>query len=196
MDRLPTTERRRQITQAALKIIAEQGLGRFTTSAIAKEVGLSDGALFRHFKSKEEIVLAAIDAIEEELDRGFPPPGDDPLERLGALIRQRLEFLSKNPYFVRLIFSEQLAQASGEEGVKRVRAMQTRTMDFIRRSLKEAQESGLIRDDLSVDELAVIVSGAVFGAANHGLYDGSLPRSAARNMSRRLWPALETLIRR
>ncbi|NOZ00383.1 MAG: TetR/AcrR family transcriptional regulator [Deltaproteobacteria bacterium] len=196
MDRQPTKERKRQIAQAALKIIAEQGLGKFTTSAIAREVGLSEGALFRHFKSKDEIVLAVIDAIEDELTQGFPPPGDDPLERLGTLIRQRLDFLSKNPCFVRLIFSDQLAQASGEEGVRRIRAIQTGTMDFIRRCLKQARKSGQIRDDLSVDELTVIVFGAVFGAANRELYENTIPKAAARNMSKRLWPTLETLIRR
>ena len=195
-ERQPTEERRKQIALAALKIIAEQGLGKFTTSAIAKEVGLTDGALFRHFQSKEEIVLAIIDHIEERLFQGFPPQGKDPLERLGALIRRRLDFLSDNPFLVRLIFSEQLAQASGEQGVQKVREMQTRTIAFIRSSLDEAGKSGLIRDDLSVDDLTVIVHGAVFGAANRHLYENIIPRAAVKTLSKRLWPTLETLIRR
>lgn len=195
-ERQPTEERRKQIAQAALKIIAERGLGKFTTSAIAREVGLTDGALFRHFQSKEEIVLAIIDYIEEKLFQGFPPQGKDPLERLGTLIRRRLDFLSENPFLVRLIFSEQLAQASGEQGVRKVREMQTRTIAFIRSSLEEAVKAGLIRDGLSVDDLTVIVFGAVFGAANRQLYENILPRPAAKALAKRLWPTLETLIRR
>ena len=196
MVRQPTEERKQQIAQAALKIIAEQGLGKFTISAIAREVGLSDGALFRHFKSKEQIVLAAIEVLEEKMFQNFPPSGDDSMERLEVLIRERLEFLSDNPYFVRLIFTEQLGQASGKEGVKRVYAMQTRTVDFIRQCLNEAQESKLIRDDLSADQLAVILFGTVFGAAHHERYESTLPQASARTMSGHLWSTIETLFRR
>ena len=74
--RQPTEERRRQIADAALKVIAERGLGRFTTQAIAAEIGVTDATLFRHFASKEDIVLAALDRVEERLFEGFPP--EDP----------------------------------------------------------------------------------------------------------------------
>jgi len=196
MERQPTEERKQQIAQAALKIIAEQGLGKFTTSAIAKEVGLSDGALFRHFKSKQDIVLAVIGRIEKMFFQGFPPQGDDPLKRLGSMIQQRLTFLIKHPFLVRLIFSKQLSQASGREGTMLISSMQTRTIAFIHTSLKEAEQAGLIREDLSVDDLTVIVFGSVFGAANRELYENVLPKSAAKDIPKRLWATLETLIRR
>ena len=195
MERQPTEERKQQIAQAALKIIAEQGLGKFTTSAIAKEVGLSDGALFRHFKSKQDIVLAAIEAIEGMFFKGFPPQEEDPLERLGSLIRQRLSFLIKHPFLVRLIFSKQLSQASGKKGRDRVSQMQARTIEFIRDCLKEAEEKEMVREDLSVDDLTIIVFGSVFGAANRDLYENILSGSA-KNIPDRLWSTLEILIRR
>lgn len=196
MERQPTEERRRQIAKAALKIVAEQGLGKFTTSSIAKEVGLSDGALFRHFKTKAEIVLAAIDLIEEELFRGFPPKREDPLEALGELIKGRLDYLSENPYLFRLIFSEQLTQASGRRGTVKIQEMRTKTLEFIRNSLKAAQATGSVRDDLSPDDLTVIVFGTVFGAAGRELYEGVLPKASVRGLSGRLWTSLEKLIRR
>lgn len=59
--------RRRQIAEAALSVIAEDGLARFTSAAIARKVGVTDGALFRHFADKDAIVLAAIDRVEEIL---------------------------------------------------------------------------------------------------------------------------------
>lgn len=195
MERKSTEERRRQIAQAALKIIAEQGLGKFTTSAIAQEVGLSDGALFRHFKSKNEIVMAAIEILEDELFQQLPASREDPLEELGEVIQRRLDFLSQNPHLFRLFFSEQLAQASGEMGMTRIRGMRTRTLEFIRGSLKRAKKAGLLREDLSVDELTVVVFGSVFGAAGGEFYRGVFPESTVKKMHKRIWATLERLIR-
>ena len=56
-ERKPADDRRREIADAALRVIADHGLGRFTAVAMAREVGLTDAALFRHFPSKEAIVL-------------------------------------------------------------------------------------------------------------------------------------------
>src|SRR5574341_159715 len=119
-ERKPADSRRRQIADAALKIIADQGLARFTSLAIAREVGVSDAALFRHFATKEAIVLAVIDRVEEILFSGFPPAGADPVDRLGAFFRRRIEVIRQNPGVARLVGSEQLAQAAPPEGVARV----------------------------------------------------------------------------
>lgn len=88
--RKPAGSRRHQIAEAALKVIAEQGLARFTSLTIAREVGVSDAGLFRHFPSKDAIVLAVIDRVEEFLFAGFPPSAADPIDRLGQFFRHRL----------------------------------------------------------------------------------------------------------
>ncbi len=196
MERQTTEERKQQIVHAALTIIAEDGLGRFTISAIAKKVGLSDGALFRHFKSKQDIVLAAIGVVEDMFFKDFPPADVDPLQRLGTLIQDRLTLLLKHPFLVRLIFSKQLEQASGKAGRERVGRMQDRTIGFIHACLTEAQEKGLIRDGLSVEQLTLVVHGSVFAAANRDMYEGVPSANDATQTPERLWRTLEILIRR
>ena len=86
-----------RIADAALKVIGEQGLARFTSQAIAREVGVSDAALFRHFATKEDIVLAVIDRVEEILFADFPPAGADPIERLGLFFRRRIAVIRRTP---------------------------------------------------------------------------------------------------
>ena len=196
MVRLSTDERKQQISQAALKIIAEQGLGKFTTSAIAKEVGLSDGALFRHFSSKEEIVLAAIGIIEEKFFMDSSPEIGDPLTKLGAVISHRLAILSKHPHFAPLIFSDQLVQASGEEGVRRVQEMQARTIQFIHTCLIDAKKQGLLRKEIPIIDLTIIIIGSVLGAVNGKHFKSILPESDIGNIADNLWQTLENLIRR
>src|SRR5512139_508525 len=117
--RKPAGSRRLDIADAALKVIAEQGLARFTSKAIAREVGVSDAALFRHFATKEDIVLAAIDRVEEILFADFPPAGGDPIERLGRFFRRRIQVIRESPGVASLVGSEQLSQAAPPEGVAR-----------------------------------------------------------------------------
>src|SRR5574341_1070124 len=165
-ERKPADSRRRQIADAALKIIADQGLARFTSLAIAREVGVSDAALFRHFPTKEAIVLAAIDRVEEVLFDGFPPPGADPLERLGAFFRQRVRVIRENPGVARLMGSEQLAQAAPPEGVARVDEFRRRSQSFVRGCLAEAHRQGLLAEGLGPEESAVLVLGAILALAH------------------------------
>src|SRR5512145_1671 len=109
--RKPAGDRRREIAEAALRVISTQGLGRFTALAVAHEVGLSDGALFRHFPSMEAIVDAAIDRVEELLFEGFPPGEEDPVARLGAFFRRRATVIRQNPAVSPLVISDELAKA-------------------------------------------------------------------------------------
>jgi AcrR family transcriptional regulator len=189
--RKPAGSRRREIADAALKVIAEQGLGRFTALAIAREVGVSDAALFRHFPTKEAIVLAAIDRVEEMLSQGFPPRGADPLERLGRFFERRVSVIRANPGVARLVASEQLAQVASPEGVARVKALRRRSQGFVRQALDEAHRRGLLARGLEPDSAAVLVLGSLLALAHHGHGGG-----AADGLPRRVWSALERAIRR
>jgi len=66
--RLPGALRRDQIVRATLRLIAEHGLAGASMSRIAEEVGISNAALYRHFASRDDIVIAAHDSL---MDRVF-----------------------------------------------------------------------------------------------------------------------------
>jgi len=185
--------RRRDIADAALRVIAEQGLGRFTALAIAREVGVSDAALFRHFETKEEIVLAAIERVEEILFAGFPPAGHDPLERLGLFFRQRVAVIEENPGVARLVASDALAQAAPPAGVARVAELRRRSVRFVRGCLDEAARAGLLAEGLEPAEAAVLVLGAILALTQGRQLKAKLDRPAG--LAERTWRALESLLR-
>lgn len=66
--RLPGAERRAQIVQETLRLVAEHGLAGASMSRIAEAVGISNAALYRHFDSREDILIAAHDVL---IDRVF-----------------------------------------------------------------------------------------------------------------------------
>jgi AcrR family transcriptional regulator len=189
-ERKPAASRRREIADAALKVIAEQGLARFTALAIAREVGVSDAALFRHFPTKEAIVLAVIDRVEEILFEGFPPPDPDPIDRLGRFFRQRVAVIRQNPGVARLMGSEQLAQAAPPAGVVRVAGFRRRSRAFLHQALAEAHRQGLLAEGLEPAEAAVLVLGPLLALAH-----GGRESPAARGLPERVWTALERALR-
>ena len=110
-----TAVRRRQIAEAALAVIAEGGLGEFTTRAIAARLEITDGTIFRHFANKQEIVQAAMERLEEELFIELDPTADG-WTQLEVLFRRRTRLLGGPDAIGRLVFSEQLVHAGGEAG--------------------------------------------------------------------------------
>jgi AcrR family transcriptional regulator len=189
VNREPADLRRRQIADAALTVIAEEGLARFTALAIARRVGLSDGALFRHFATKDAIVLAAIERVEE-LFFGDPlPVHPDPIERLGAFFERRLTLIREHPGIARLVNSGELAQAAPPEGVARVAAMKRRSMGFVRGCLQEAFEAGELRA-IRPDEAMAVVAGSLY-ALGHMTFDAA----HAPDLQRRVWRQLERFLR-
>jgi AcrR family transcriptional regulator len=189
--RKPAEDRRREIADAALRVIAAQGLGRFTSLAIAREVGLSDAALFRHFPSKEAIVDAAIDRVEDLLFEGFPPEADDPIERLGEFFRRRVAVIRVHPGISSLVATEELAKAGSATGVKRVAEFRRRSTHFVRSCLEEGERRTLLAPGLGAEEAAVIVLGALLALAHSRMAD----RESVATLAPRVWSALESFLR-
>jgi len=69
--RLRTQDRKEQIIEAAQKIILEFGSENVTIKKIADEVGISEGAIYRHFESKNDIFSFLLDDIRENLLRNL-----------------------------------------------------------------------------------------------------------------------------
>lgn len=191
IERKDAASRRLEIADAALKVIAEQGLGRFTALAIAREVGVSDAALFRHFPTKEAIVLAAIARVEERLLATFPPPEGDPIARLGRFFEARVASIRENPGIARLVASEQLAQAAPPEGVARVTALRRRSVEFIGRCLEEAEASRLLAEGVEPDVAKTLVLGAILS-----LTQGPIAGGGPDSLAARTWRTLERTLRR
>ena len=78
------------IRSAALRCFAHTGIDGSTTRAIAAETGVTEGALYRHYRSKEEIVRAVFEEaagrLVERLEREVAPAGTFP-ERIEAIVR-------------------------------------------------------------------------------------------------------------
>jgi AcrR family transcriptional regulator len=101
--------RREEILAAATQVFASCGFAGTDVQAIADLLGLGKGTLYRHFKSKRDLFLAAVDRGMQHMDermREATAAVEDPLERLGRAVRAYLAFFDEHPELVELIMQE------------------------------------------------------------------------------------------
>ncbi|KPK90815.1 MAG: hypothetical protein AMJ94_08510 [Deltaproteobacteria bacterium SM23_61] len=106
--RQSTSLRRKQIIDALRKLIIEYGSENVTVRRIAKEIGVSQGAIYRHFKSKREILDFLIDYIEENLigDVEKSDPHANTLEILENVIKNQLSAIEQRKGVSFLVVAE------------------------------------------------------------------------------------------
>lgn len=109
MGREPTEVRQEQIKRAVLEIIATEGLHRLSTRNLADKVGISEGALFRHFRSKREILLSIMEDVKKNLMerlRFIALSQESARERLFTFLCTHIKYLIENRGITILLFSE------------------------------------------------------------------------------------------
>lgn len=93
------------ILQTALRLFAENGFDRTPTSLIAREAGVSEGLIFRHYTNKAGLLGAIIQRGNEQVETSMQPyrRGSDPLESIVQHIRESFRLIRENTPFWRLV---------------------------------------------------------------------------------------------
>lgn len=159
--RRTTEDRQIELTNAALYIIATRGIAALNTRSLAAQVGLSTGAIFRHFASLEALLDAVVGRVEAVLDSTYPLPTLPPVERLERFIEARSTAVGKQLGILRLVLSEQFLLALPKSGSSRLAVCVQKTRAFVLACVREGQAVGALRADLPAETLAPIVMGTV-----------------------------------
>jgi AcrR family transcriptional regulator len=186
-----TEDRRPQIADAALRILATKGASQLTAAEIGREVGIADSTVFRHFRDMGEVILVAIERVQACLAESYPPTNQPPLARLRAFFLMRLALVQQRPEILRLVSSDSLEQLAGAEGARRLRDSIQRSKQFIESCLREAQNDRDIPTDLDLVVLGWVVRGTLQGAvaASTRGHGNAAPSPQAA------WNVLERLLR-
>jgi len=154
-------EKYQRILDAAIEVIAENGYFQARVSDIAERAGVADGTIYLYFKSKEQILMAAIDvAFEAFLQRAKEELQalDDPCARLRRLAFLHLEAMGANRPLA-AVFQTELRQ-SAKFLTQFSRRHLVEYFDLIRDIVRQGQAQGVFRQDIS-DKIA---ANCFFGA--------------------------------
>ncbi|MCK6426097.1 MAG: TetR/AcrR family transcriptional regulator [Burkholderiaceae bacterium] len=196
--RLPTEERQAAIVAALFRLAAERSPALITTAEIAAALGLTQGALFRHFPNKEAIWCAALDWVQaqllQRLDAALASPAAQASPRAGlaAMFHAHVDFVAAHPGVPRLIFQE-LQQPGDSAARRQVRALLQAYRQRLLGTLARAEAAGELAPGLDQDAAATLFVGIVQGLVMQALISGQpaqMPAQAAR-----LYPLFERALR-
>jgi TetR/AcrR family transcriptional regulator len=159
--RKPGAERREEIVKAVLRIIGERGVTSLTTTAVAEEVGLTSGALFRHFASRDEMLQEAVRYGLAQVEGTFPDASLPAVERLLELARNRVRLLGSDPGLAWLLRSQQAYLMLPENAVEQLRDLVRRSQRYLLDAIREGAAQRGIRDDIEPEVLLVLVMGTI-----------------------------------
>ena len=157
------TSRQEEIIDRSIEIIATKGIQGLTIKNLSKEIGISEPAIYRHFESKTDILLAILDKFDEILffmSSQERSEDSTSLEKLEMLFSRIIEIFSKDPSHISVIFSEEIFK--NEEVLKnKIVGIMDSKRKFIQTIILEGQKSGEIRDDIDHRTLTLIVMGTL-----------------------------------
>lgn len=156
--RKPTQERKSEIVDAALVLSADVGPGKLTTEALAKRVGVSHGAIFRHFPNKAAIWSAVFDAIANRMEAVWATVDKrtHPTKRLCLLIQAQLKLVTAVPALPTVIFSRELHNK--DAGIsKGVKILMGHFHDVLKSTVQAGIDRGELRDDLDAGDVAYMI---------------------------------------
>jgi len=188
---MPRSDRKRQILEAFALMLQSNPGTRITTAALAKEVGVSEAALYRHFPSKAKMIDALLEFAEQSVFSRIAVVLKEEAnvqQRCYQILYLLLSFVEKNPGFARLLVGDAL---QGETDRLRVRVKQLfdRIETQLRQIVREHQATMLERPLLSARDTANLLLSAAEGQINQFV------RSEFRDMPTATWPQHWSVLR-
>jgi TetR/AcrR family transcriptional regulator len=163
--RLPTEARQAEIVAVALRLAQDRSPASITTNDLAQAMGLSQGALFKHFPTKDAIWLAVMVWVTDHLLRALNDAAEQsrsPLEALRGVFDAHVDFVVTHPGVPRVIFHE--LQQSQDSAVKQqVRGLMQGYRQLLLRLLGDAVRRGEADVGLNTTAAATLLIGIVQG---------------------------------
>lgn len=175
---LPTDVRRAGAVDALITLAATQNPGDITTSAIAKRMGLTQGALFRHFPTKDALVQAVMEWVAERLlarvDQAAQT-ASSPIDALEAMFMTHIAFVVEHPGVPRMLIGE--LQRSEDTATKRmVRTLIRGYRERLIRLIEEGKRQGQLNPELDTSAASTLFIGTIQGLVLQSLLTGHVER--------------------
>ncbi len=175
--RLPAAERREALIETAIRVFSDGSYRGTTTAEIARAAGISEPILYRHFASKRDLYLAALDHVWGDMRASW----ERALESTDN-VREALETMGRGHVTVRdckFQMAELWVQALGEaaedpELRKHLRSHMREVHDFMADVIRRGQAEGVLHAERDADaEAWTFIAGGVLGMVGRriGLLD-------------------------
>ena len=189
--RLPAAERRAAVIDTACRVFSKGSYRGTTTAEIARESGVTEPVLYRHFESKRELYLACLDEAWRRVRATWTKAIDeepDPAEWLTAM-RRAFRRSETTRVTIANLWLQALVEASQDPAIRRyLRGHMREVHEFVAEVIRRAQEAGgvLPEHDARAEAWIFISVGLLASVSRRlgGILENDIPLIAA---SRRRW---------
>lgn len=161
MQRESTDIRQEQIKKAVLEIITEDGVHNISTRNLAKKIGLTEGAIFRHFPTKRDIIKGIMDDVAKDLIGSLRSIVLEPIkaeEKLFKYLCKNVKYLKENRGITILLFSE--ATHLGDKGLKeKLNQILLEQKQFIIKIVKDGISENVWDKNVNPEDFAMLYMG-------------------------------------
>ena len=156
------SDRQLEIIEAAGKILTASGISGLTIKNLAKEMKFSESAIYRHFASKEEIIISLLEYLAQSMDERYTNAiknEQSPEEKFTTLFLNQFSFFKKHPHFVVAVFSDGLMEESQKinEAISKIMGVK---MKHLMPIIAEGQQKNVFTNSITPEELMHIVMGS------------------------------------
>ena len=177
-EHLSSEDRRAATVAAVIGLAANHDPGEISTTAIAKHMGVTQGALFKHFPTKDAILEAVMTWVADRLlarvdsaASAMPTAG----QALEAMFLAHTSFVTEHPGVPRMMFGE--LQRAGSTAPKRMAATMLRQYaERLRLQLERGRTSGEFAPQLDMEAAATLFVGTIQGLVMQALIAGDVQR--------------------
>ncbi|MFC5068523.1 TetR/AcrR family transcriptional regulator [Flaviflagellibacter deserti] len=156
---------RQRILDVAMSEFADHGYSGSRIDRISASAGVNVGMIYHYFSNKDDLYLAALEAcykVIRDRERTLDVNEGDPISAMRQLIELTFDFLSTDPYFVRLIMSENLMMGRIAQRSATIPVMTQPLLDSLRTILKRGQAERLFHKDIDAENFYVSILGLCF----------------------------------
>jgi AcrR family transcriptional regulator len=163
-----TNVRKKQIMDAARKLIMRAGSEHVTVRNMAKEVGISEAAIYRHFKSKTEILSFLADSVADGLLHDIDMAGSvgfTSVDIIDEILRTHLSRIEQRRGLSFLVLAEIIS--FGDKSLnKKVSDNIQIYVERLRLLLADGVRAGLVTQDTDLEAAALLLFGMIQGLVN------------------------------
>jgi len=190
----PFTKKQLEIVEKALKIIAEKGVNSLTIKTLAQELQLTEGAIYRHFTSKDEIICAIITIYRIKSNKileGLKKEKSSYLEKIEKFFMDRINLFIGHPSISSVILSNDLYNFN-EEVKKNLQETIKEHQKILKDFILKGQKNLEIKKDINARYSFLIIFGSLRMLVNQWLQSGYQLNLKAEGTE--LWITIRALI--
>lgn len=157
------TERQKEIIEKSIVIIDEKGIQGLTIKNIAKAIGTSEPAIYRHFDSKLDILCTILNGFKENISQNayiISQNTTNPFDKMQLFYENVLNRFVKNPSLISVIFSEEIFQ-NDTQLAKKVMDIQQLNENIVRDLLENLKQTKQIPETTDIDTFLLLFFGSL-----------------------------------